>query len=245
MDSTHPCDCTSSPSLILWRTEEFPPGTGYKREILAYLLDHNSVARVPFTIEARVGGRVGSLQQYIPSCIASSDTSIALFPVEDVQMIAVFDIRVLNCDRHGGNLLWCSTSKHLIPIDHSYILPSGYSDPDFEWLFWTTKVKQPICPEVLEYIESLNPERDADLVHRILGEEAAEIIFATTTILKRAAKLGYSCYEIGSFCRKESLASPSGLEGIIAASRRSIDEGASVDRDVLSRQIEAAFPSKR
>ncbi|TPP45974.1 Phosphatidylinositol 3- and 4-kinase family protein [Leishmania donovani] len=278
------------------RTETFAPGSGSRREVLAYLLDHGHNAGVPPTLEvastywagvgattansnggggaataslstgtlgavagggdapansglrsSRTGGtdwrgigaddgdsvaarvaasthlRIGSLQLFVPGCEEAADVLPGHFDVDEVHALAIFDIRTLNGDRHGGNVLVCNyhrcrdgrkpvmarrprcarlanaagsdgtasspsasstaarlspempatitTAKedvpHLIPIDHSYICPSGYADPDYEWLSWPQS-KKPFSERNLNYIAALDAVADAELVRSAL-----------------------------------------------------------------------------
>jgi len=56
---------------------------------------------------------------------------------------------------------------HLVPIDHSYICPSGYADPEYEWLAWP-QAKRPFSTTSLAYIAELDAEADAQLVRAAL-----------------------------------------------------------------------------
>ncbi|KAK6133955.1 hypothetical protein DH2020_032296 [Rehmannia glutinosa] len=66
-----------------------------------------------------------------------------LFPVSGVHRIGILDIRILNTDRHAGNLLVRKLDDvgrfgqvELIPIDHGLCLPESLEDPYFEWIHW-------------------------------------------------------------------------------------------------------------
>lgn len=127
--------------------------------------------------------QIGSLQLFVPGCQEAADVLPGRFSTEEVHGLAIFDIRTLNGDRHGGNVLVqhyyrsqrgsneaqpnSEEAPHLIPIDHSYICPSGYADPDYEWLSWP-QAKQPFSPSSLQYIAALDAEADAELVRSAL-----------------------------------------------------------------------------
>ncbi|GET89868.1 hypothetical protein, unknown function [Leishmania tarentolae] len=277
-------------------TETFAPGSGSRREVLAYLLDHGHNAGVPPTLEVastywagvcstaayNIGGggastarssirtldavtggedasangslcspctgetdwrgisagdddsvsvqvaaptnlRIGSLQLFMPDCKEAADVLPGHFDVDEVHALAIFDIRTVNGDRHGGNVLVSNyhrfhdgnmagrarrprgpslanaterhgaasspsvpstaallspensattpTAKddapHLIPIDHSYICPSGYADPDYEWLSWPQS-KKPFSARNMSYIAALDAVADGELVRSAL-----------------------------------------------------------------------------
>lgn len=212
-------DCNPHGNANSDRVEAFTPGTGSRREVLAYRLDHGGFAGVPPTIEVathmhcppsrkrgvddatrtRDGGhgtsflpslnrdqryfgplatsQIGSLQYFVPGCVEAADVLPGRFDVEEVQALAIFDIRTLNGDRHGGNVLAryharagpesAEPMPHLVPIDHSYICPSSYAEPEYEWLFWPQS-KLPFTPRCLKYIASLDANADAALVRAAL-----------------------------------------------------------------------------
>ncbi|KPI89920.1 hypothetical protein ABL78_0992 [Leptomonas seymouri] len=248
------------------RTEAFAPGSGSRREVLAYRLDHGHNAGVPPTLEVAssyvagppceasrrnsemtmnmmsgpvgdaakafgdlpsglsdlstrtvwnvrdgAGGdvdglrrrrrtattagvahkdegekhvvastlpQIGSLQLFFSDCQEAADVLPGHFDTDEVHALAIFDIRTLNGDRHGGNVLVqnfrrCPSQQgpteapHLIPIDHSYVCPSGYADPDYEWLSWP-QAKKPFSSSNLQYIAALDAEADAELVRSAL-----------------------------------------------------------------------------
>jgi len=130
------------------------------------------------------------------------DFGSSLFSVENVQRIAQYDIRTFNLDRNGENLLVCKNNNgeyELVPIDHSYILPSVISNSWFEWMNWK-QVKQPITNEVRKYIEEIDIESDV-LKLRALGisEECINIFKLSTLVLKRGAQVGWTLHQISSF----------------------------------------------
>jgi len=92
------------------------PQSSAVREVAAYLLD-GGLAGVPRTAYMSYGGKlpgggasqdkVGSFQEYISHMGHSEDWSPSMFDIHDVQAIAALDIRLLNQDRHTGNMLVC------------------------------------------------------------------------------------------------------------------------------------------
>ena len=57
-------------------------------------------------------------------------------PVEEVQKIAILDIRIMNADRNSANLLCrrrTDNSLELVPIDHGFCLRSM---ADVSWMDW-------------------------------------------------------------------------------------------------------------
>jgi hypothetical protein len=229
-------------------------GEGVMKECAAYLLDKNGFAGVPATflvkcahwafhqfdeptldpnsdsLEPPPGKRlklkVGSLQQYVEHDCASWDISPSRFPVNEVHRIGVLDIRMLNLDRHGGNIL----VKHrdgftkLVPIDHGYCLPSTIELEDlyFEWLHWP-QAKLPFDDEIKKYVNEIDVESDLiTLKHLGLPKENRRVYQIMTTFLKKCVQNGLTLYDIGvMICRNDSdNTTPSTLEKIYSIAKK-------------------------
>ena len=84
-------------------------GDSSSKEVAAFVLDHESHAGVPLTVGLRVQiagvAKYGSLQAYQGQLESAEDLSSSLFDVEDVHRIGSLDVRLVNLDRHLGNLL--------------------------------------------------------------------------------------------------------------------------------------------
>ena len=90
-------------------------GDGAANEVAAYILDHGGRAGVPATAlvdlrcsaasSARGGVKRGALQEFVTSVGDAEEMSPSLFDVRDVHGIAILDMRIAQCDRHGGNVL--------------------------------------------------------------------------------------------------------------------------------------------
>lgn len=151
-------------------TPLLPPGGGAAREVAAYQLDQAVVgfddcrAGVPATYwadnfqhKAFVRGsellKSGSLQEFVPNDGESHVMSSSRFPVDDVHRIGVLDMRILNMDRNGENMLVKREGDHfsLIPIDHSYILPADLGQAYFEWLHWK-QAKMPFTQRMVRQL---------------------------------------------------------------------------------------------
>jgi len=224
----------------------FVPGEGYRRETLAYELPSGRLAGVPHTATVTLPGKgVGSLQRFCPRMLQSWSTTPAKFDVASVQSIAVFDVQVLNCDRHGGNLLVPRDAPGLamVPIDHGFVLPEQWSDPDFEWALWP-QAKAPVVPAVRAAVAALDADADAQKVEAELGPGPAEVVAVTTRLLKTALADGkkYTLKDVADFCRRPSLTEPAGLEELMARCRRDLDDGGDIDTDAVQRALDARFP---
>jgi hypothetical protein len=224
----------------------FAPGTGYAREVLAYELDHGHLAGIPETVEFKYEGSVGSLQRFVQDTRQSWSAGPGKIDVDGSRHIAMFDIRTLNADRHGGNILVRIADLVPVPIDHSYILPPTYCEPDFEWLTWPQCAK-PFTDDELVFIKALDGNVDAALVEQRLPQEpgAAFLLRVGTMLLKTGAARGYTLTDIGEYCRRELLTQPSGLERDLQNARRSLDDGGEVDLARLQQLFDKGFPLKK
>ena len=101
---------------------------------------------------SRTVTKLGSLQEFVLHDCDTSEMGPSLFNVQDVHRIAILDIRLLNTDRHAGNILvqrpkgsggklsaleqLNQPQCRLLPIDHGFCLPEALEPPFFEWLHW-------------------------------------------------------------------------------------------------------------
>eukprot|EP00183_Erythrolobus_madagascarensis_P000068 CAMPEP_0185848632 /NCGR_PEP_ID=MMETSP1354-20130828/3433_1 /TAXON_ID=708628 /ORGANISM="Erythrolobus madagascarensis, Strain CCMP3276" /LENGTH=720 /DNA_ID=CAMNT_0028549047 /DNA_START=559 /DNA_END=2722 /DNA_ORIENTATION=- len=249
----------------------FRSGGGAYREVAAYLLDHDHFARVPQTALARLdialpasngtenagfqhemiaaGAKNGAFQVYISNLGDADDFGPGVFLTESVHRIATLDIRVINCDRHGGNALvvrseraGVSNAYELVPIDHGFVLPEFV--PTCRWPVWMDwkQVKEPISARTKRYIETLDAEMDA----RILKDELEGCVSASslawlrvsTFLLKRGISLGLSLYEIGLFMFSRD---PSRETSHLAkCAMEAYDAGVARERRLLSMQYDVS-----
>jgi len=163
------------------------------RERAAYVLDkaYSSFSGVPATALARVHNNNGSLQEYVKSDGTAEDNPhlVGKATAEEVQRIAILDCRIMNLDRHGGNVLVrkLGTSEQksaeddsiffmgedlleesgndliikLTPIDHSLCLPpwSSLGEAWFDWSYWP-QTSEMLTQNTKNHIEALDVEAD-------------------------------------------------------------------------------------
>ncbi|CAJ2667483.1 phosphatidylinositol 4-kinase gamma 3 [Trifolium pratense] len=225
-------------------------GQGALREVAAYILDHPRKGRrtynnneelgfagVPPTVmvkcmnegfhhpEGYKNGssdvKIGSLQTFMRNIGSCEDMGPSAFPVEEVHKISVLDMRLVNADRHAGNILVAKDGEGgptvLIPIDHGYCLPKNFEDCTFDWLYWP-QAKEPYSPDTIEYIKSLNAEEDIKLLKSHgweLPPECARILHISTMLLQKGAEKGLTPFTIGSIMCRETLNKNSTIEQIV------------------------------
>ncbi|KAI3700061.1 hypothetical protein L2E82_44676 [Cichorium intybus] len=229
--------------------------TGF-REVAAYLLDYENFANVPptalikithsiFNVNDNVSGnndknknkkkhfsKIASFQQFIPHDFDASDYGTSSFPVSAVHRIGILDIRILNTDRHAGNLLVKKvdgrfSQVELIPIDHGLCLPENLEDPYFEWIHWP-QASIPFTEEELKYIRELNPYRDAEMLKSelpMIREACLRVLILCTVFLKEAAAYGLTLAEIGEMMSREfrrGEEQPSEFEVVCLDARRQV-----------------------
>jgi len=239
-------------------------GEAAMREVAAYILDHDHRAKVPATVlvrashpifhvaqfepepgaeEGRVAGipmKLGSLQEFTPHLYDSSEVGTSRFNTKNVHRIGILDLRLMNTDRHAGNLLVRqpengssahlglgkmlleSNQLELIPIDHGFCLPDSLEAPYFEWLHWP-QAMLPFDDEELEYIEGIDPEVDIATLRQhlpMLREECLRMLWVSTLVLKRCARAGLTLSEIGGLYSRPLVGmdeDPSELEQLCSA----------------------------
>ena len=203
--------------------------TGF-REVAAYLLDYEHFANVPptalvkithsiFNVNDGVNGnntqrkklvsKIASFQQFIPHDFDASDHGTSSFPVAAVHRIGILDIRILNTDRHAGNLLVRKLGSFgqvdLIPIDHGLCLPEALEDPYFEWIHWP-QASIPFSEDELSYIANLDPAQDCEMLRTelpMIREACLRVLVLCTIFLKEAAAFGLCLAEIGEMMTRE------------------------------------------
>ncbi|PON72074.1 Phosphatidylinositol 3-kinase, Vps34 type [Parasponia andersonii] len=223
-------------------------GEGAVREVAAYILDHprygprkfyneKGFAGVPPTVMVKClhkgfhhpdgyeygpkNVKIGSLQMFVKNDGSCEDVGPQAFPVDEVHKISVLDIRLANADRHAGNILVQKDGEGgkivLVPIDHGYCLPVNFEDCTFDWLYWR-QAHQPYSPDTMDYIKSLDAERDIELLKYHgwdLPPECARNLRITTMLLKKGAERGLTPFAIGSIICRETLKKESVIEEII------------------------------
>lgn len=245
--------------------------TGF-REVAAYLLDYDRFANVPSTALVKIThsvfnvndgmncysihrnkkqvSKIASLQQFIPHDFEASDYGTSGFPVAAVHRIGILDIRILNTDRHAGNLLVRKLDGlgrlgqvELVPIDHGLCLPESLEDPYFEWIHWP-QASIPFSEDELQYIDCLDPVQDSEMLRMelpMIREACLRVLVLCTIFLKEAAASGLCLAEIGEMMSREFRVheeEPSELE-LICIEARTLLEG-----EVSSSEVKAGEPEE-
>eukprot|EP01065_Artemidia_motanka_P043115 TRINITY_DN5928_c0_g4_i1.p1 TRINITY_DN5928_c0_g4~~TRINITY_DN5928_c0_g4_i1.p1 ORF type:complete len:466 (+),score=73.89 TRINITY_DN5928_c0_g4_i1:136-1533(+) len=212
----------------------FQVGSLFRRERAAFVAD-GGFAGVPETDVVEIPGRligrssnapvIGSIQRFVRTAGESWDFLPGKFPAAAVRRIALLDLVILNCDRHGGNILVQQSENGavtgLVPIDHGLVYPASLADLEFEWIMWP-QAKTEIDAEEAAWVARLPPPAECVRQLRTAGiePEAAELAAAAALAVKTGVGLGMTVRELAECWRRPYLTEPSVLEKAISASRR-------------------------
>ncbi|XP_022872096.1 phosphatidylinositol 4-kinase gamma 8-like [Olea europaea var. sylvestris] len=227
------------------------------RESAAYLLDHGGFAGVPPTVLVKFSHvkfnvnssevvlaplyKIASLQSFVNHYSDAADLGPSGFSVSSIHHIGILDVRLMNLDRHAGNILvkqgkegYVAGKAELVPIDHGFCLPESLDDPYFEWLHWP-QASIPFSESEVEYISSLDPFKDAELLRvelPAIRESSVRILVLCTIFLKQATAYGFCLAEIGEMMTREFHGEEenwSAFENICINSRAGLNFGKSND----------------
>uniref|UniRef100_A0A5B7BFQ8 1-phosphatidylinositol 4-kinase n=1 Tax=Davidia involucrata TaxID=16924 RepID=A0A5B7BFQ8_DAVIN len=189
------------------------------RELAAYLLDHGGFAGVPPTALVKISHvpfhvnhdsaappynyKIASLQRFVDHDCDAGDLGPSGFSVASIHRIGILDTRLLNLDRHAGNIL--VKNELVVPIDHGLCLPESLDDPYFEWLHWP-QASVPFSESEVQYVSNLDPFKDAELLRTELPsmrESSIRILVLCTIFLKLSVAAGLSLADIGNMMTRE------------------------------------------
>jgi hypothetical protein len=203
-----------------------PVGEMAIRECMAYVADVDHFALVPPTTLAMaqhdgfhtVDIKMGSLQAYCPHDCSAEDMGMSQYQVENIQAIALLDLRLVNQDRHSGNLLVQRTHGNIsvIPIDHGCCLPEYDCIADttpFAWLYWPQAFK-PLSAKTKEYIASLSvADQLATFAqhwpHVSFPPKAIVTLHIGTLLVQKCVAIGLNVHEMGLLMVSSACASSS------------------------------------
>lgn len=227
------------------------------RESAAYLLDHGGFSGVPPTalvklshfnfnliksdLDPNPSYKIASLQRFVNHDSDAGDLGPSSFSVTSVHQIGILDVRLMNLDRHAGNLLvrqenesYGQGKAELVPIDHGFCLPECLDNPYFEWQHWP-QASLPFSEVEVDYIFSLDPFKDAELLRTevpSIRESSIRVLVICTLFLKQATACGLCLVDIGEMMAREFLGGKehwSSLESLCATAKARLNVGLSDD----------------
>lgn len=163
-----------------------------------------------------------SVQAFVKNICSAEDMGPAKFLTEDVQRIAMLDIRMCNLDRHEGNYLVAYANPYsslsssdadglgngnkdkyrLIPIDHGYCLPHVLymNGASLSWLYWP-QTKLPVSQSLRDYIAAIDVNADIAKLKKYIGVAMSEPCLLTlrvcTLFLQRGVAAGLTLCDLG------------------------------------------------
>ncbi|KAK1408515.1 hypothetical protein QVD17_40357 [Tagetes erecta] len=242
------------------------------RELAAYLLDHDGFAGVPpsalvkichvkFNVNVNINMglasnppfKITSVQRYVEHETDAGDLGPSRFSVCSVHRIGILDIRLLNLDRHAGNMLvknlhsnYVAGTAELVPIDHGFCLPESLDDPYFEWLHWP-QASMPFSELEADYISNLDPFKDAELLRNeipLIKECSLRVFILCNIFLKRATAAGLSLADIGEMMTRGFIGgeeSSSVLENICVKAKANLDMELTSDGSDEVKELDEIF----
>lgn len=167
---------------------------------------------------ARDTKKVGSFQAYCPHDCSSEDLGPSMFDVDQVHAIACLDIRLINQDRHTGNLLvQRNMNNRLIPIDHGCCLPDldFMDETTFAWLYWP-QAKVPLSAVIKAYVATLDSFEQAARMQPLNPPPKAIIaLHVGTSLLKKCVLMGLTLFDIGQLLVRCNPAVPCPVETLL------------------------------
>ncbi|GLJ41981.1 hypothetical protein SUGI_0869140 [Cryptomeria japonica] len=149
----------------------------------------------------KVSDGTGGVYLDVKNGYSCEEMGSSKIPVNEVHMISILDIRLANADRHVGNILYLENidfPDRLVPIDHGFCLPESFEGITLEWRFWR-QAYMPYSLEMLKYIESLDAEKDIEMLklHKLkISPESCLVLRISTMLLKKSAAAGLTANNI-------------------------------------------------
>ena len=174
-----------------------------------------------------LNGDFASLQQYCPHAGTMEEYGTTGVRTEQAQLIACLDMRCMNQDRHGANIL-VTGARGLVPIDHGFALPSylNLGKTTFFWSTWPQILKQLMCPSVISLIASLDSKKDAVLLRQCgINDSSIVSMRIGTKMLKLGVEKGMNLGQISCLClRSVQQDASSKLEMSVKLAQESVEK---------------------
>ncbi|KAK4362941.1 hypothetical protein RND71_018182 [Anisodus tanguticus] len=104
-----------------------------------------------------------------------------------------------------------------------------FEDCTFDWLYWT-QAKRPYSAETIAYINSLDAEKDIELLKFhgwTISLACARVLCISTMLLKKGAERGLTPFAIGRIMCRETLKKESIIEEIVEEAEEGVLPGTS------------------
>ncbi|KAI7737626.1 hypothetical protein M8C21_017060, partial [Ambrosia artemisiifolia] len=187
--------------------------TGF-REVAAYLLDYDHFANVPPTALVKITHSVFNVNDGMNG--NNNRKKKCFSKIASFQQFVAHDF---DASDHG-------TSSFSVSAVHRI---ESLEDPYFEWIHWP-QASIPFSEDELDYIESLDPYHDSEMLRNelpMIREACLRVLTLCTIFLKQAASYGLCLAEIGEMMTREfrrGEEEPSELEVLCMEARRAAAE---------------------
>ncbi len=174
------------------KDKDFLPG--YKCERAAYLVSRFlNFDLVPPTVIRTVGNRIGSVQEFIEDTKTINETKeghdLPKSKVLEFQKMWLFDLLILNDDRHSGNFLITGEEgkENVIAIDHGYSFAPTSSLPGFGD-FYCEDISSDLVDKISSFSDGNEKEILRDLLDELLPKEIVKKFMERLRYLANALK---------------------------------------------------------
>jgi len=148
--------------------------------------------------------KTGSLQEFVDNDGTVGDIGPQIFPVDEVQRIALLDLILHNTDRHEGNILYRdppSGHKQLVPIDHGFSIPDRVGGAWFDWLHYP-QAKKEFSPEIKRVVDELDSEILAGKIS--LRKECRRTLDLSCLLVKIGVQKNMTARDLGLFAARRN-----------------------------------------
>ncbi|XP_010478096.1 PREDICTED: phosphatidylinositol 4-kinase gamma 4-like [Camelina sativa] len=188
-----------------------------RMEACVYLLDHpedghrslsqdiygfSGVRPTLYIRRLKIGTKTisGALIEYVNSEVAIVDYPPPVVPMDEIQKVAIADLRFGNIDRSPDNLLLAENNS-IVPIDHEEIFGIDYNLSNPCWLDWLRDNEEPFSQRCANYVEQLDADKDLQFLSACGWEPGADFMekFKVFCIfLRLAVSQGLTVFQVGT-----------------------------------------------
>ncbi len=168
----------------LW---DFPTGTLYLREYLAYRLSEAlGWGLIPYTIIREGEHGIGSVQLFIPSDPQASYFTLRETHKRQMQQLCVYDVLANNADRKASHCL-LGLDGRLWAIDHGIAFNAEPKLRTVIWDFAGEAVPEPILRDVRRFAEGMEASKGfcAEMAQLLSDQEVAAFRERVAELLER------------------------------------------------------------
>ncbi|XP_010460509.1 PREDICTED: phosphatidylinositol 4-kinase gamma 4 [Camelina sativa] len=188
-----------------------------RKEACVYLLDHpenghrslsqdiygfSGVRPTLFVRRLKIGTKTisGVLVEFVEPTGEIVDYPPPVVPMDEIQKVAIADLRFGNIDRSPDNLLLAENNS-IVPIDHEMIFGIDYNLSNPCWLSWLLNNEEPFSERCANYVQQLDADKDLQFLSACGWEPGLDFIekFKVFCIfLRLAVSQGLTVLHIGT-----------------------------------------------